>query len=324
MYKMDSETGNVQNLLADGPAEPFRAIVAEAADAVVGINTDQRIVIFNRASELMFKLSVEEAIGQPLTILIPEEFRKKHNKLVHGFRSTKQKSRYMGERGSHLMALRSDGSQFPAAVSILSLESETGPITVALLRDITERISFLEEQTRLASIDSLTNTLNRRAFFKQAEVFHEQCALKRICYAVLLMDLDQFKSVNDMYGHAVGDGVLRSFSDLCKTTLREKDLFARWGGEEFVALLPETDLTSAIAIAERIRVKTEKLAFDLPQGDNHKQTVSIGATTRLVATACLDDVIGRADRALYSAKAAGRNCVHNVNHHIDTEATKTG
>ena len=323
MNKLESGDDTVRNLLVDGPAEPFRAIVTEGADAVIGINSEHRIVIFNRAAESMFRYSATEAIGQHLSILLPPEFRANHSKLVQNFRSAKQKSRYMGERGSHLMALRSDGSQFPAAVSILSLENEGSPLMVAVMRDITERIQFLEEQTRLANIDSLTSALNRRAFFKRAETLHTLCTRNRVCYAVLLLDLDQFKTVNDNFGHAVGDGVLQSFSNLCRTTLREKDLFARWGGEEFVALLPETDITSAIAIAERIRVRTEKHVFELPEGHALQQTVSVGATTRMFPHASVDDVIARADRALYSAKAAGRNCVHSADKTTEELGTKS-
>lgn len=309
----------VQNLFTAESAEPFREIVAAGADAIVGVNTSQKIVLFNRAAEVLFGVPVADMIGQPLTVLLPKAFRAEHAAHVDGFRTGGAKARYMAHRNVQLTALRADGTEIPVAVSIQTLSTEDGPLMVAQVRDISERMEMVKEQIRLANRDPLTDALNRRAFFNTVETLNNDCAEEGPCYSVLLVDLDHFKLVNDRYGHASGDGVLQSFSEICSKTLRTKDIFARWGGEEFVALLPETDIKTATKIGERIRRKTEKYIFKLPNGEHLHQTVSIGVAVSDAVSTRLDDVIRRADSALYAAKNAGRNCIRTA----DTEMTTT-
>jgi diguanylate cyclase (GGDEF)-like protein len=117
-----------------------------------------------------------------------------------------------------------------------------------------------------------------------------------------MLDLDHFKSVNDRLGHGVGDQVLQTVARAISRTLRETDLAARWGGEEFLLILPSTSLESAVACAERVR----NLVADLPLATGDRVTVS-GGVAQLRHGEDLADVVARADQALYEAKAAGRN-----------------
>lgn len=220
----------LRNLLADGPAEPFRAIVAAAADGVIGIDASQTIVMFNRAAEEMFGRSADEVLGQKLDLLLPVALRRRHIAHVENFRRRGEDARYMGQRSNHLRALRADGTEFAVAISIQQVATETGPLMVAHVRDISDRIAMLEKHIELATRDHLTGALNRRAFLDRAAEVHEQWRRHKIAYAVLMLDLDHFKAVNDNYGHAVGDATLRHFANLCQATLRQDDLFARWGG----------------------------------------------------------------------------------------------
>jgi diguanylate cyclase (GGDEF)-like protein len=158
----------------------------------------------------------------------------------------------------------------------------------------------------LATTDPLTGVLNRRAFMERA--YAEQARLARIEHpcTVLMMDLDFFKSVNDTYGHAAGDSVLKCFADAAKRSLRSYDILARYGGEEFVALLPHSDVDEAQLIASRILSAIEGATSDVPQ----RQTVSIGIASAIRDTAMsLDELLRRADHALYQAKQQGRNRV---------------
>lgn len=299
----------MKNLLINGSAEPFRQIVAGSADAVVGIDASHRLVIFNAAAEKMFGYTVEDAIGQHISMLIPEEFRAGHSAHVNNFQAGHENSRFMAERKSYLSALRADGTVFPAAATILSLKTDGGPLMVAHLRDISVRLALVEEQTRLASLDPLTNALNRRAFFEKAEAFFNSETKKSHGFAILLMDLDHFKTVNDQHGHAAGDEILRGFSDVCRSVLREDDIFARWGGEEFVAMLPVANIDAGMEIAERIRCKTEEHIFKILGHNTWRQTVSVGVVHSTGNRGTLTLQIGKADKALYLAKAAGRNCI---------------
>ncbi|MEG2981853.1 MAG: GGDEF domain-containing protein, partial [Stenotrophomonas sp.] len=128
--------------------------------------------------------------------------------------------------------------------------------------------------------------------------------------AVLMLDIDHFKSVNDRYGHATGDAVLTHFGRLLRDCLREQDVLGRMGGEEFAALLPRATESEALAAAERVR---QRLAATLIPVDSLLPplhcTVSVGVTVEAMAPTCFDTLLGHADQALYLAKAQGRNRV---------------
>lgn len=159
------------------------------------------------------------------------------------------------------------------------------------------------EVAYLASHDSLTNALTRRHM-------NEVCARELVrsqrngqSMALLIMDLDHFKAVNDTYGHQRGDQVLVDFVNKVNGLLRRPDQLARFGGEEFVALLPETSLHEALLVAERIREACAQ------PGPDPRCTVSVGVTTNLIANDSVDSLMARADAAMYRAKAKGRNRV---------------
>lgn len=154
-----------------------------------------------------------------------------------------------------------------------------------------------------AGHDSLTGALTRRALIEACAQELERCRRKDRACSLLIMDLDHFKNVNDSYGHLAGDRVLVDFVRRVGGLLRRPDQFGRFGGEEFVALLPETSSAEAAVVAERIRAEVER---SLVQPGC---TVSIGVATSVPGEAVIDTLLSRADTALYAAKDAGRNCV---------------
>jgi diguanylate cyclase (GGDEF)-like protein len=166
------------------------------------------------------------------------------------------------------------------------------------------------ENRRAARVDALTGIANRRAFYEGGEPLLRCTLAKNRPVALLGFDLDQFKSVNDTFGHGAGDRVLRAFCDTVVSLLRPGDLFGRIGGEEFSLLLPDTDGATAMETAERIRAAFAVRQVDVG-GARAAATVSIG-----VALARPDDdlaaLMAASDRALYRAKAAGRNRVVGV------------
>lgn len=155
----------------------------------------------------------------------------------------------------------------------------------------------------LASHDALTGALSRRVLIDACEQELERCRRKDHRMALLMIDLDNFKAINDARGHLVGDRVLVDFTIRAKAALRRPDRFGRFGGEEFVALLPETSLDEALVVAERIRSAAENSTAE------HDYTVSIGVAGNHADDSAVDAILNRADTALYAAKAAGRNCV---------------
>ncbi|OIO71397.1 MAG: hypothetical protein AUJ57_07150 [Zetaproteobacteria bacterium CG1_02_53_45] len=197
---------------------------------------------------------------------------------------------------------------------VRTVEVHTSPVEVAgrthlfsIVQDITERKRLEDELMRQARIDALTGLNNRRYFFELAE--HELARAKRhhAPFAVLMLDLDYFKRVNDTYGHLVGDKVLQKLATACVQTLREIDIIGRIGGEEFAILLPETKGKQALDVAERLRLTIAGEAIANKQGDAIHFTVSIGVTILIATDAIVEDILNRADTALYAAKNSGRN-----------------
>ena len=160
---------------------------------------------------------------------------------------------------------------------------------------------------RMATTDSLTGLFNRRHMIELTEKELARHHRSPSNLTLMLMDIDHFKHVNDQHGHDIGDRVLDAVSLVLKNSMREQDFIGRWGGEEFLAVLPETDLDQAAVSAERIRKAIQALVID-SDGDKVSVTLSIGIT-QYRAQEALSNAIARADRALYEGKSAGRNRV---------------
>ena len=162
---------------------------------------------------------------------------------------------------------------------------------------------------RMAVTDPLTLAYNRRHFFHVGERELQRSHATDGLLSVLLLDVDNFKTVNDQHGHAVGDRVLKQVALACANGVRDNDLLARFGGEEFVALLPATGLLEAAGVAERLRCAVESLAI-AGEGDAViRPTVSIGVASVTLSASSLDSLLASADRAMYMAKRSGRNRV---------------
>jgi diguanylate cyclase (GGDEF)-like protein len=156
---------------------------------------------------------------------------------------------------------------------------------------------------RAAHTDPLTQIGNRRAFTDQAVREMARLARSGHGFSILILDIDHFKALNDRLGHAAGDTALVSVATICAGLLRPSDFFCRWGGEEFIALLPEARLDEAVRIAETLRLAIAGRSLVADQ----RLTVSVGVASGDVFPARLDAIIREADRQLYLAKAEGRN-----------------
>ncbi len=174
-----------------------------------------------------------------------------------------------------------------------------------LLSELEEKNKKLQE---LAYYDPLTGLPNRRFFFEHASLIFEEAKRYEKTFSLLVMDIDHFKKINDSYGHDVGDLVLKTFARVLKSLLRHSDVCARFGGEEFVVLLPNTNLEGAKILAERIRSTVAKNPVE--HGSNLVLfTVSVGVSQYRKSVQSIDELIKEADIALYRAKEGGRNRV---------------
>lgn len=215
-----------------------------------------------------------------------------------------------GQYGVFLVRRTRDQERFGPA----DLEFAQAVITAAVA--VIQRAQMVESTMadnarleQLAHTDPLTQILNRRALTERITAEMERALRYDATLALLMIDLDHFKRVNDTYGHLVGDDVLRDVAQLLTETIRGNDIVARYGGEEFLVLLPETDDAGAESFAERIRVAVEAHEFNsAAEGSVLKLTASIGVAVFPAARIeSVEDLFARADAALYRAKADGRN-----------------
>ena len=168
--------------------------------------------------------------------------------------------------------------------------------------------STVADGLRLAVIDPLTGLHNRRYGLAHLNRLAQRSIDQKKPFAVLLLDLDRFKSVNDTWGHAVGDAVLIEVARRLKANLRLSDLIARIGGEEFLVVLPDTSFDAAHATAERLRQAVSERPIPIEGGGALRITLSIGLAMNDARVAC-EDIVAQADRALLASKAEGRNLV---------------
>jgi diguanylate cyclase (GGDEF)-like protein/PAS domain S-box-containing protein len=208
--------------------------------------------------------------------------------------------------------IRKNGEPFDVNLSVTPIiEAERNAGVVVVFQDITSRKRMQAELQRLATTDTLTGIANRRQFMRQLDLELERVRRYGKPAALLMLDLDHFKQVNDQYGHAAGDAVLRHFVDLTQRRLRRVDIFGRIGGEEFCILLPGTDIDGARDFAEMLCRQVAVSACDAARAASPAihYTVSIGVASCGDGQRDADAILAQADHALYQAKTDGRNRV---------------
>ncbi len=205
------------------------------------------------------------------------------------------------ERIRELDNIARAAEEFGAALAQISERS------TALEREVHERQQAQAQLLELATTDSLTGLRNRRYFMYRAAEEFERARRYRLPLALLMLDADHFKAINDRYGHPIGDQVLQALARRGQELLRDVDLFARIGGEEFAILLPQTDLDAARVVAERLRQRMASTPIVTDQGPLIL-TISLGLTGFDATVIDFDALLRRADAALYRAKQNGRNC----------------
>lgn len=275
------------------------------ANAIIITDTEPRILWANAAFSHLTGYALGEAIGHK-----PAELIKSGQQEPHYYRqlwkTILDKQVWRGE----LVNRRKDGTLYDEELTITPICIDGEAIThfIAVKQDISARKEVELELRRLAATDTLTGLANRRHFLDQMALALARCQRHDTPIALLMLDLDFFKQVNDQYGHATGDEVLRHVAGIMAASLRRIDLLGRLGGEEFAILLPDTDVEGATEFAERLRQETATHPASTPTGEI-RITISIGVTPFLADDAHVDTILARADRALYRAKGNGRNRV---------------
>ncbi|MHB1666720.1 MAG: sensor domain-containing diguanylate cyclase [Thiomonas sp.] len=283
----------------------FRFLVDASPVPLVIIRLrDSGLMFSNRASDELFRASYAEHHGKPMRNLWADSGQREAiiaRVLREGTVS-----------GQEVKFRRFDGSLLWLLLSITHTHYQDEEALIFAFKDITPTKQRELRLQELAYTDSLTGVSNRRHFLAQASAaFHESRRLSHDL-ALLAIDVDHFKQLNDVYGHPAGDRALRSFSTVCKSQLRSVDLFGRLGGDEFAIVLPHCDGLRAYDFAQRLRLAIQESAGMDHAPLRQQLTVSIGiadAADPEAADRGIEDLLARADKALYQAKQRGRNRV---------------
>ncbi|HYO41005.1 MAG TPA: EAL domain-containing protein, partial [Nocardioidaceae bacterium] len=278
-----------------------QAVLNTAVDAIMTMTEDGRIDSVNPATELMFGYAADEMVGQNITMLMPEPYRSNHDRYLERYRRSGDK-RIIGS-GREVAGQRRDGEIFPIELAVSEVGSDP-PLFTGVVRDITDR-KRLEAQLLHQSLhDPLTGLANRALLVQRLELAAARLARRPGLLALLFIDLDRFKLVNDTLGHDAGDELLKETARRLRGGVRPEDLVARLGGDEFVVLCEDlSDAADAEMLAARV-VRTLSAPMQLRGREVHV-SASVGVVTdRGERTAA--EVLGDADAAMYRAKEGGR------------------
>ncbi|MBL4828716.1 MAG: GGDEF domain-containing protein [Aliivibrio sp.] len=195
--------------------------------------------------------------------------------------------------------------------------TENGERTVVwMARNITKQYKLEQRLKQLSEIDDLTGVFNRRAFTQTLRETVKEYQLTGRTFSVLMLDIDRFKNVNDTFGHSYGDEVIQHTANLVANVLRQSDCFGRIGGEEFAAILFDTELEDAITVSEKLRFAVEQSLFHVENQDI-KLTISIGVTQVNKFDTDIKNLMSRADKAMYLSKNTGRNKVSHYDEKVE-------
>jgi len=290
-------------------SEERRRLLAALGDGVFGLDREGRCSFINPAALQMLGYASDEVIGIDLHALF--HHRRQDGSVYPEADCPVVRTYKDGEtRHTEDWFTCKDGSGLPVLLTVtpvISGGNREGVVVV--FSDISERLRFEHELRTQATTDALTGLPNRRHFLRELEI--ELNRIRRhpeMCSAVLMVDLDHFKNVNDRYGHSVGDLVLKHFADELMRLSRRSDKLGRLGGEEFCLLLTDTLANQACQMANRL---CSRIAGSLVHvnGIDLRYTVSVGVAMLQPGDVSVDSALARSDAALYQAKAAGRNCL---------------
>lgn len=286
----------------------YAAVVESAYDGIITIDQRQNIKMINESALEIFGVTNNDVVGDQLSRFIPERFRENHAQYADSFRQSSVNVRPMQAR-SKIIGLRADKSEIELEVAIAKIKVGNEVEMTAVIRDISERTKLIEQLKLAAAHDVLTGINNRRhgAVILNSEIHRCQRFGQEL--SLVMFDIDYFKPINDTYGHACGDHVLTSVVSAVSSSLRMTDTFCRWGGDEFLVLLPETTLDDAERWAERVRETLRSLKIDNFGKPAITVTASFGVVTTSDQDRTPEDLLKRADESLYRAKQNGRDQV---------------
>ncbi len=288
-----------------GEATRARAVLDAAVEGIVTINERGIVESFNPAAEQMFHYEASEVIGRNVKMLMPEPYASEHDGYVGRYMSSGH-ARLIGNR--ELIAVRKDGSRFPIEISLTEIRVGKKRNFTGFVRDITERKLAEEHVRHLAHFDGLTDIPNRMFFYDRLGQAINLARRDRHKVALLYLDLDRFKNVNDSLGHDAGDELLKKVAARIRGVLRESDTVARVGGDEFAVILPSVAESGDAAEVVKKIIASLSRPFDLA---GFSEPVRIGSSVGIAIYPSDGEDAGAlvkaADSAMYNAKQVGNS-----------------
>jgi diguanylate cyclase (GGDEF)-like protein/PAS domain S-box-containing protein len=308
--------------LALSTQERLSTILNNTAEGIITFDEKGLIENANVAVERLFGYTEEEVRGRDILLFVlPTDSRdRREGYLDHFMRSEIQK--LLGHEGE-LLGRHKDGTTFPLAIKVRSMKLDGRQVYTALLSDITERKELVSHLQYMAERDGLTGLFNRSYFQAELDRLVERvCRSQQQCCALLYMDLDNFKYVNDTLGHAAGDYMLIEVAGLLGKRARKSDLIARIGGDEFSVMLYNATAQLAVSVAESFREQIAGHSF-LFKGQRVDIGCSIGVAMLTCNTRTASEALSHADLACHLSKRDGKNRVHLFNPDEDQSSVTT-
>ena len=300
--------GIIRDIASRKEAEDQARVLETAPDPIVKVDAARRIVLANARTEQLFGYERSELLGRPVEELFAAHSSRRAADRFHAA-CVDPDAGDTPDQGVELTGRRKDGSEFPLDMTLSSVRGADGVVVTSILRDVTERRRFESQLRHLADHDHLTALFNRRRFEEALSEYAAYAARYSRHGAVLLLDLDRFKYVNDFHGHSAGDEVVRMIGRALTRVIADTDVVARLGGDEFAVLLKETSREGAEATADALLTAVRAQEFAIGPA-----TVSITASIGVVpfgeSEAHVEDLLAVADMAMYAAKEAGGDRCH--------------
>lgn len=290
----------------------YRNLLDNLYDGAYFVDRDRRITYWNRAAERMTGFAAAEVVGKKCADNILKHVDSYGTELCHVDCALAKTLEDGCNREAELFLHHRDGHRMPVAVRVLPVTDGDGGITgaVELFTDVSSQSALMAriaELEALALLDPMTRLGNRRYLEINLQGRLDELRRYGIRFGLLFFDIDHFKAVNDGYGHEIGDRVLTMVANTLTASSRPFDVYGRWGGEEFIALIPNVDLKGLETVAQRLRLLVRN-SFLVIEDEALHVSVSVGGTIA-AGDDCMESLVGRADRLMYKSKQEGRDRV---------------
>lgn len=289
-------------------SDAFKGFIELIPDAVIFSNVDGNVILTNTRARDLFQYSLKEIDSITIEDLVPNKIKNNHIRMREIFFKNPY-PRFLSSRKFELKAKKKDNSIFPMDAALFALQTNEGPLAVNMIRDITDQEENRKQLSEYAFVDALTQLPNRRYFSENLKKYFAKAQRHNEKLALLFIDLDKFKPINDNFGHETGDFVLQKISSRLSVALRCDDFLSRIGGDEFVLILyPVNDRAGVCKVARKIISECSRSV------EFGEQQFIVGASIGISiynddqnAIVNSDELLKQADQAMYAAKTKGGN-----------------